>query len=116
MRAGFIVPILFLATFSCTDAPQAARVADTGSPKPLAGVREHVLTADNEAYMRYISQRACALYVALRSRALEAPIAFDRDLEELPVHWNMCPGDSMVACVGPGAAADTSQAPIPWPY
>lgn len=62
-------------------------------------------------------QRTCALYVAVRSSAWEGPIAFGRDIDDSMVHWNMCPGGTMVACVkAPAANGDTVITGIPWPY
>ncbi|MBL7954191.1 MAG: hypothetical protein JNJ91_04065 [Flavobacteriales bacterium] len=64
-----------------------------------------------------LTQRTCALYVALRSHAWNEPIAFGRDLDDSMVHWNMCPGGTMVACVkAPDAQGDTIITGIPWPY
>ncbi|MBL7945345.1 MAG: hypothetical protein JNN32_04730 [Flavobacteriales bacterium] len=64
-----------------------------------------------------LTQRTCALYVALRSHAWKEPIAFGRDLDDSMVQWNMCPGGTMVACVkAPDAHGDTVITGIPWPY
>ncbi|HRH68067.1 MAG TPA: hypothetical protein PLB89_01040 [Flavobacteriales bacterium] len=64
-----------------------------------------------------ILQHTCALYVALRSSAWEGPIAFGREMDDSMVHWNMCPGGTMVACtVTPSADGDTIITGIPWPY
>lgn len=70
-----------------------------------------------DAFAFDITQHTCAMYVALRSSALEDPIAFGRDLEDVGVHWNMCPGGTMVACASPpSASGDTLRTGIPWPY
>lgn len=49
-----------------------------------------------------ITQNTCALYVAVRSSSLEAPVAFGEDLEERMVRWNLCPWTE-VACQPPTA-------------
>ena len=62
-------------------------------------------------------QRTCALYVAVRSSALSGTVAFGRDVDEDMIHWNMCPGGTMVACATvPTANGDSLQVGIPWPY
>ena len=64
-----------------------------------------------------LPQRTCALYVALRSHAWKEPIAFGRDLDDSMVHWNMCPGGTMVACVRTSnVQGDTVITGIPWPH
>lgn len=64
-----------------------------------------------------IVQRTCALYVAIRSRALKDPIAFGREMDGSMVRWNMCDDKSMVACAKvPTADGDTVRTGIPWPY
>ena len=64
-----------------------------------------------------VEQHNCALYVALRSHALESSISFGRDLAQVDVHWNMCPGGTMVACAtAPGPNGSEVVTGIPWPY
>lgn len=64
-----------------------------------------------------ITQHTCALYVALRSRALNESISFGRDLAGVELHWNFCPGGKMLACsTAPGANGTPVQMGIPWPY
>ncbi len=64
-----------------------------------------------------IVQRTCAMYYAVRSRAIDESIGFGRDLDDVDVHWNMCPGGNMVACAKvPSANGDSTQVGIPWPY
>lgn len=64
-----------------------------------------------------ITQHTCALYVAVRSAAFESPLEFGREVEDSMVHWNMCPGGTMVACVAtPTAKGDTVITGIPWPH
>lgn len=64
-----------------------------------------------------VEQHTCALYVALRSHALESSISFGRDLAQVDVHWNMCPGGTMVACATtPAPGGKTVVTGIPWPY
>ena len=77
---------------------------------PLAGVQHDLLDFN-------ILQQTCALYVALRSSAWEGPIPFGRELDDSMVHWNMCPGGTMVACSEtPAANGDPVITGIPWPY
>ncbi|HMN04455.1 MAG TPA: hypothetical protein PKD45_01910 [Flavobacteriales bacterium] len=82
---------------------------------PLADAQTKHLTPDLTAFN--VEQHTCALYVALRSRALESSISFGRDLEEVDIHWNMCPGGTMVACAtAPAPGGGTIITGIPWPY
>ncbi|MBK7286236.1 MAG: hypothetical protein IPI95_03510 [Flavobacteriales bacterium] len=61
-----------------------------------------------------IVQRTCAMYFAVRSRAIDESIGFGRDLDEVDVHWNKCPGGNMVACAKvPSANGDSTQMGIP---
>lgn len=63
------------------------------------------------------AQKTCALYVAVRSAAFGAPLAFGREVEDSMVHWNKCPGGKMVACeVRPTADGDSVVTGIPWPH
>lgn len=45
-----------------------------------------------------IFQRTCALFVGLRTGALESPAVFGNEPAEGTVHWNKCPGGTLVAC------------------
>ncbi|MBX2974275.1 MAG: hypothetical protein KF797_14355, partial [Flavobacteriales bacterium] len=64
----------------------------------------------------HITQKTCALYVALHSGAL-GPVAFGRDIDEGMVRWNVCPGGTMVACAKvPTAGGDTLLTGIPWSH
>ena len=64
-----------------------------------------------------LAQHTCAMYVAVRSRAFDASIAFGRDLQSIDLHWNMCPGGTMVACATAAApGGGTVVTGIPWPY
>ena len=68
-----------------------------------------------DAFQFDIIQHTCALYVAVRSSALEKPIEFGREVDDSMVHWNTCPGGKMVACtVTPTANGDTIVTGIPW--
>ncbi len=109
--------LLFVVSVSCAS-HQEEMVADgTDQPEkailafdPLAGVQRDLLDFN-------ILQQTCALYVALRSSAWEGPIAFGREMDDSMVHWNMCPGGTMVACaVTPGANGVPVVTGIPWPY
>ncbi len=64
-----------------------------------------------------IVQHTCAMYVAVRSRAIDESISFGRDLDDVNIHWNMCPSGNMVACATvPNALGDSTQVGIPWLY
>lgn len=72
---------------------------------------------DLDAIAHDVAQRTCALFVAVRSGALEDPAVFGGEIDDTMVHWNLCPGGTMVACA-PASAADGNTIPvgIPWPY
>ena len=77
---------------------------------PLAGAR-------NDLYHWDIIQRTCALYVTIRSAALENPIPFGGVIEDSMVHWNTCAGGTMIACaVVPAANGDSVVTGIPWSH
>ncbi len=62
-------------------------------------------------------QHTCALFVTVRSGAWENAVAFGDEMDDSTVHWNMCPGGTMVACaLPPGAKSDAVPMGIPWPY
>lgn len=64
-----------------------------------------------------ITQANCALFVAVRSHALEENLAFGRTVDEDVIHWNMCPSGNMVACATvPGPQGMPMRTGIPWPY
>ncbi len=64
-----------------------------------------------------VAQDPCALHVSVRSHALNEPMAFGRDPEDVAVHWNMCSSGNMVACATTATAnGDSVQTGIPWPY
>lgn len=59
-------------------------------------------------------QHTCALYVAVRSHAWDDQISFGREMDGSAVHWNTCPGGTMVACkVMPTANGDSVISGIP---
>lgn len=117
MRVERLVALfLLLLTFAyCAIDPHAEATADvplekTASFGPWASPAPDLLHLD-------LIQRTCALYVAVRSSAWEGPIAFGRDMDDSMVHWNTCPGGTMVACVRtPSAGGDTLITGIPLPY
>ncbi len=63
-----------------------------------------------------IVQRTCAMYVAMHSGAFNAPVAFDRTIDDSMVHWNTCTIGNAVACATVSTVTDPVQAGIPWPY
>ena len=117
MRIAPLIALAFTVPF-CSCAGDQHAEAPAIKQLPEQPIQEHqrpTMAGQKEVFV--IVQRTCALYVAVRSAALEVPIAFGRDLDETPIHWNMCPGDSMVACVpAPTVNGDTTWTGIPWPY
>ena len=118
MRAKHLAAlfIILLSLVSCASDPEAsARPASdpehsSAAPGPWAHTQPDLLDLD-------LIQRTCALYVAVRSSAWDGPIAFGRDIDDSMVHWNLCPGGNMVACVKtPSAGGDTIITGIPLPY
>lgn len=100
---------------SCSSGEDAAVTPGTRAMAPFARSIER--TAGVHAFEFEITQRACALYVGLRSRAFEEPVAFGREIDQDMVHWNKCPGGDMIACnVVSSASGDTVRSGIPWPY
>jgi hypothetical protein len=109
MRILFIAPILA----ACSTTPGLEPSGSMSTFEPVTTMAVDVPDIDHVL----LTQRTCALYVALRSHAWNEPIAFGRDLDDSMVHWNMCPGGTMVACVkAPDAQGDTIITGIPWPY
>jgi hypothetical protein len=103
--------------FACTCEQDAEVAVGTQLPDGAGALYARMTEAEKEAFVFDIAQSTCALYVAIRSGALESPVAFGRDPEGVGVHWNMCPGGTMVACVAaPTATGDTVRTGIPWPY
>jgi hypothetical protein len=118
MRAKHLAAlfIILLSLVSCVSDPEAAArpasdpARSSAAPGPWAHTQPDLLDLD-------LIQRTCALYVAVRSSAWDGPIAFGRDIDDSMVHWNLCPGGNMVACIKtPSAAGDTIITGIPLPY
>jgi hypothetical protein len=118
MRAS-IVPatLLALAFTSCAHEPRAGVAA---APPPMQNISDPSLRpaiSVVDALHLDLVQRTCAMYVAVRSAAFAAPLAFGNEVEDSMVHWNLCPGGTMVACaVVPSADGDSTITGIPWPY
>ncbi len=123
MRDAIVVAlILNVGLISCTyDHDVAVVTSATGEPVGRQQPDEphhleHPAVALSVDQGFDVIQRACALYVAVRSGAWEDP-AFGRDTDDTMVRWNLCPGGTMVACAPlPGANGDTTRTGIPWPY
>lgn len=114
MRTGLVGILLVTAWFCSCEHPASVRREpsedDLGRSGPFSVSDEQLDGFD-------LVQRTCALYVAIRSGALEDPVAFGRDMEDIAVHWNFCPGGTMVACVTvPNANGDSTLTGLPWPY
>lgn len=93
--------------------PHAA--CDPGPGRATAEIRKPHSPPDPMAFD--LEQHTCALYVALHSHALESSISFGRDLQQVDVQWNVCPGGTMVACAtAPGPDGTPVITGIPWPY
>lgn len=117
MRVGFLFALIFIAVYLVCVHQGDIDMANNTATEELTDVHPNASTAAREVLEFDLVQRTCAMYVAVRSMALETPIAFDRDLADVPVHWNMCPGGTMVACkAAPTANGDTMAVGIPWPY
>ena len=115
--ASLFVLVLIAACFAWMYDPDAEVAGDTQPLEHPLGLSARMAASAKNALESDLVQRTCALYVAVRSVALESPIAFDRDLADIPIHWNMCPGGTMVACADvPAANGDTTRVGIPWPY
>lgn len=115
MRAAILYALLIFAiVFVCTSGPDPAPVWEA-----QARVDPLVLPVAQEVdpWTFDIVQRTCALYVAVRSRAFEGEASFGQEPDAAAVHWNMCPGGTMVACAkAPTASGDSVLTGIPWPY
>jgi hypothetical protein len=118
MRAERLVALflLLLSFASCAIDPHAEATADIPSEQHASVFGLWATPAPDLLDLDLI-QRTCALYVAVRSSAWDGPIAFGRDIDDSMVHWNLCPGGNMVACIKtPSAAGDTIITGIPLPY
>ena len=90
-------------------------MATTRTPSDLD--RSPSITSRMELPYMDLAQRTCALYVAVRSHAWNSTPAFGQTVTDDLVHWNMCPGGTMVACVStPTAHGEPVITGIPWPY
>lgn len=117
MRVESLIALVLIAPFfSHTYGQDAAPAMGAQRSERSVGWHERSVAGDKDAFYFDIVQRTCALYVALRSGAFKSPVEFGRDVDDTMVHWNMCPGGTMVACVAPAANGDTTRVGIPWPY
>lgn len=115
-RSGALLFPLLLLNGSCVTGTGAEEVDAKHLEEDLINRTEH-LVPDGRWEGFDITQRTCALFVAIRSHALDERISFGRDLDDAQVHWNMCPGGNMVACATvPGANGEPVVTGIPWPY
>lgn len=90
-------------------------MATTRSPSDMD--RSPSITSRMDIPHMDLDQRTCALYVAVRSHAWNSTPAFGQAVNDDLVHWNMCPGGTMVACVStPTAHGEPVITGIPWPY
>lgn len=115
MRLGSRVVLLILAPcMSCAveesrEPSNAVEVERTSVPRSI--------DVDKSTILFDIEQRTCALYVALHSGSLESAVAFGRTMDDSMVHWNKCPGGTMVACAKvPSTDGDTVLVGIPWAH
>ncbi len=116
MRVESLVAWMLITPFcSCSD--QQAGTSVLLDPADRLGVEMNSANLKRKLMEFDIAQRTCAMYVAVRSRAIDESIAFGRDLDDVKIHWNMCPSGNMVACATvPNANGDSTQVGIPWPY
>jgi hypothetical protein len=110
---GFVILLLVMPITSCNfdrDPEQHVEAGAVPVDIVTAGSPKDLLEFD-------VIQRACALYVAVRSGSFKAPASFDREIEPEMVRWNVCDGGTMVACASvPGEDGDTLKTGIPWTY
>lgn len=116
MRVESLIAWMLVTPFcSCSD--QDAGTSIASDPAARLALRMNSANRKIELMEFDIVQRTCAMYVAVRSRAIDESIAFGRDLDDVKIHWNMCPSGNMVACATvPSANGDSTQVGIPWPY
>ena len=116
MRVENLVALMLITPF-CSCLNQDASASFTTLSKNDRNVRLSSLKAQERLLEFDLVQRTCAMYVAVHSRAIEESISFGRDLNDVDIHWNMCPSGNMVACATvPTASGDSTQVGIPWPY
>ncbi len=109
--------LLVLAFTACANAPEAGVAPGPPPLQHLASLPAAPAISMVDALHLDMVQRTCALYVAVRSAAFEAPLAFGLEVDDSMVHWNLCPGGTMVACATvPAANGDSVMVGIPWPY
>jgi len=115
MRPVNLIALFFMLAFcSCTSEQEPKAALSTLEQPPLkapsAGLNPDIIHFN-------IVQRTCALFVAVRSHAWSGEIPFGSTIDDAMLHWNLCPGGTMVACVKtPTADGDTLITGIPWPY
>ena len=118
MRAISLTALFF--TLSCGTGAygqDASLFAGMQRQDHLAGAYHRSASANPDIFGFDILQRTCALYFAMRSGAFESPVEFGRSIDDTIVHWNKCPGGTMVACVKvPEVNGDTTITGIPWTY
>ncbi|HQV50914.1 MAG: hypothetical protein IPF95_02730 [Flavobacteriales bacterium] len=111
---NLVALFLMLAFCSCTSEQEPGVALSTLEQPALkassAGFNPDILNFN-------IAQRTCALFVAVRSHAWAGEIPFGNEIDDSNLHWNLCPGGTMVACVKtPTVDGDTVITGIPWPY
>lgn len=116
MRVESLVALMLITPFcSCSD--QETGTSMVPDPADRLALRTNSANLKKELMEFDIVQRTCAMYVAVRSRAIDESIAFGRDLDDVNIHWNMCPSGNMVACATVATSnGDSTQVGIPWPY
>jgi hypothetical protein len=108
----FVILLLVVSITSCSvDVPSDQHVDAAEVPVAIDPA------SSRDIFEFDVTQRVCALYVAVRSGSFKAPASFDRDIEPEMVRWNVCDSGTMVACASvPGANGDTVKTGIPWTY
>ncbi len=105
----------FATLLFCTDTYGQQAVKRQPLLPVLTAAQPTTAPADIDLFDFIFDQKTCALYVAVRSAALQTPLAFGRDIDDSMVRWNKCPGGEMVACkVTPQPNGGVIVTGIPW--
>lgn len=95
---------------SCGALLCAQDIARFSGPHRSVGVGSLSVERQAEPFRFNIVQNTCALYVAVRSPSLKAPIAFGEDLQEEMVRSNLCPWLEVACKREPPARIDSTRA------
>ncbi|MCB0769734.1 MAG: hypothetical protein KDC00_04940 [Flavobacteriales bacterium] len=93
-----LFPLLLIPFLACSVQSDRERSVEGSRTTELLHVDDLAAAAGPDLLDFGILQKTCALYVAVRSSAWKAPLAFGREVDDAMVQWNTCPGGTMVAC------------------